>query len=129
MLPYEITDQAGVSSISSRPFRTNSILTKKVNSTLDSYLGAGLIQHSSFPWALPLVVVPERDGIIRIAVNYEGLNHVTVVKKNLLPRTDEVLDSSGEGKILSTFDLASGFPRNAIYPDTVPLTAFQGSDK
>ncbi|CAN0043780.1 unnamed protein product, partial [Sphacelaria rigidula] len=70
-LPFEVTLQPGVSPISSRPHRTNPILTKKVNATLDVYLGAGLIQRSSSPWASPLVVVPKKDGNIRITVNYQ----------------------------------------------------------
>ena len=46
-LPFKITLQPGVSPIASRPYRTNPILTKKVNAILDAYLGAGLIQHLS----------------------------------------------------------------------------------
>ena len=76
------------------------------------------------PWASPLVVVPKKDGNIRITVNYKRLNSVTVVGKLPIPRIDEVSDSLGEGKIFCTFDLASGFFQNAIHPDTVPLTAF-----
>ncbi|CAM9934561.1 unnamed protein product, partial [Sphacelaria rigidula] len=121
---FEFTLQPGVSSISSRPYRTNPLLTKKVNAILDPYLGAGLIQHSSSPWASPLVVVPQKDGSIRTTANYQRLNRVTVVGKLSVPRIDEVFDSLGEGTIFSTFDLASGLSQIAIHPDTVPSMAF-----
>ena len=70
------------------------------------------------------MVVPEKDWSIGITVNYKRLNHVTVVGKLPIPRIDKVFDSLGEGKMFSTFDLASGFFQSAIHPDTVPLTAF-----
>ncbi|CAM9575887.1 unnamed protein product, partial [Sphacelaria rigidula] len=121
-LPFEVTLQPDISSISSQSYRTNPILTKNVNANLDAQTISEL-QHPSSSWASPLVVVPKKDGNIRITVNYSRLNRVTVVGLPPIPRIDEVSDALGEGKPLSTFDLAAGFFQNAIHPDTVPLTA------
>lgn len=53
--------------------------------------GAGLIQDSSFPWVLTLVVPPKKDDSIRITV--KRLNRVAVIVKNPNPRNDEVFDA------------------------------------
>ena len=110
--------------IQSRPYRLNPVLSKQVDAILDSYLAAGLIQHSTSPWSSPLVCVPKKSGGIRITVNYQKLNKVTEIPQIAIPRVDEVLDTLGGGSVFSVFDLFSGFTQLTIHPDTIPLTAF-----
>ena len=100
------------------------MLSKQADAILDSYLAAGLIQHSTSPWSSPLVCVPKKSGGIRITVNYQKLNKVTDIPQIAIPRVDEVLDTLGGGSVFSVFDLFSGFTRLTIHPDTIPLTAF-----
>ena len=49
-------------------------LAKEVDGTLNQYLAAGLIQHSTSPYSSPLVVIPKNSGGVRITVNYKKLN-------------------------------------------------------
>lgn len=72
----------------------------------------------------PVVVVLQYDGGIQITVNYLYLSAVTIVPKLPLPLINQVLDSLGKGEMFSIFYLSSGFFRNGIHPDFVPLTAF-----
>ena len=67
--PFEIKVPSGTQLIQSRPYRLNPVLLKQVDAILDSYLAAGLIQHSKSPWLSPLVCVPKKSGGIRITVN------------------------------------------------------------
>ena len=67
--PFEIKVPPGTRPIQSRPYRLNSVLSKQADAILDSYLAAGLIQHSTSPWSSPLVCVPKTSGGIRITVN------------------------------------------------------------
>ena len=114
----------GTQPIQSRPYRLNPVLSKQVDAILDSYLAAGLIQHSTSPWSSPLVGVPKTSGGIRITVNYQKLNKVTEIPQIAIPRVDEVLDTLGGGSVFSVFDHFSGFTQLTIHPDTIPLTAF-----
>ena len=91
---------------------------------LDSYLAAGLIQHSTSPLSSPLICVHKKTGGIRITVNYQKLNKVIEIPQIAIPRVDEVFDTLGGGSVLSVFDLFSGFTQLTIHPDTIPLTAF-----
>ena len=108
-MPFKIEIQPGTAPIASRPYRTNPVVASQVDSILDSYLAAGIIEHSTSQWASPLLIVRRRDGSIRITVDYKRLNAVSIVGKWPLPRIDEVLDALGEGKLYSTFDLMSFF--------------------
>ena len=102
---FKIKVRPGTHPIQSRPYRLNPVLSKQVDTILDSYLVAGLIQHSTSPWSSPLVCVPNKIGGIRITVNYQKLNKVTEIPQIAIPRVDEVLDTLGGGSVFSAFDL------------------------
>ena len=121
--PFEIKVPHGIQPIQSRPYRLNPVLLKQVDAILDSYLAAGLIQHSTSPWSSPFVCVPKKSGGIRITVNYQKLNKVTKIPQTAIARVDEVLDTLGYGSVFSVFDLFSGFTQLTIHPDTILLTA------
>ena len=70
--PFEIKIPPGTHPIQSRPYRLNKVLSKQVDAILDSYLAAGLIQHSTSPWSSPLACVLKPSGGIRITVNYQN---------------------------------------------------------
>ena len=114
----------GTQPIQSRLYRLNPVLSKQVDAILDSYLAAGLVQHSASPWSSPLVCAPKKSGGIRITVNYQKQNKVTEIPQIAIPRVDEVLDTLGGGSIFSVFDRFSGFTQLTTHPDTIPLTAF-----
>ncbi|CAB1107844.1 unnamed protein product [Ectocarpus sp. CCAP 1310/34] len=99
-------------------------MQKKVDAVLDQYLAAGLIQHSTSPWASPFVIIPKKDGPVRITVNYKRLNALVDLDGQPLPRVDGILDSLYTGKVFSIFDLNSAFHQIDCDEDTVPLTAF-----
>ena len=122
--PFEIKVPPGTQPIQSRPYRLNPVLSEQADAILDSYLAAGLIQHSTSPWSSPLVCVPKKSGGIRITVNYQKFNKVTEISQIAIPRVDEMLDTLGGGSVFSVFDLFSGFTQLTIHPDTIPLTAF-----
>ena len=122
--PFEIKVPPGTHPIQSRPYRLNPVLSKQVDAILDSYLAAGLIQHSTSPWSSPLVYVPKTSCGTRITVNYQKLNKVTEIPQIAIPRVDEVLDILGGGSLFSVSDLFSGYTQLSIHPDTIPLTAF-----
>ena len=124
LCPFEIKVPPGTQSIQSRPYRLNPVLSKQADAILDSYLAAGLIEHSASPWSRPLVCVPKKSEGIRTIVNYHKLNKVTKIPENAIPRVDEVLDTLGVGSVFSVFYLFSGFVQLTILPDTIPLTAF-----
>ena len=63
--PFEIKVPPRTQPIQSRPYRLKPVLSKQADAILDSYLAAGLIQHSTSPWSSPLVCVPKKSGDIQ----------------------------------------------------------------
>ena len=124
LLPFEITVTSNSSPVASRPYRINLPTSKKVDAVLDKLLAAGLIQHSTSPWASPAVVIPKKAGDIRITVNYKKLNKLSILGQLPISRVDEVLDRLGTGRIFSLFDPVSSFHQITVHKDTIPLTAF-----
>ena len=122
--PFEIKVPPRTLPFQSRPYILNPVLSKQADAILDSYLAAGLIQHSTSPWSSRLMCVPKKSGGIRITVNYQKLNEVTEIPQIAIPRVDEGLDTLGGGSVFSVFDLFSGFTQLTNHPDTIPLTAF-----
>lgn len=65
-LPLVIRTPEDAQTTSRRPYRTNPVLTKKVDATIDSYMAAGFIQQSTSPSSCPVAVVSKKNGEIRI---------------------------------------------------------------
>ena len=109
LMPFEIPVPEGSAPVTSRPHRKNPILAKEMDETLNQYLTAGLIHHSTSPYSSPLVVMPKKSGGVRITVNYMKLNQIGKLSQLPIPRVDQVLDSLGSGRVLSLFNLVSSF--------------------
>ena len=123
-MPFEISVPEGRAHVTSRPHRINTILAKEVGATLNHYLAAGLIQHSTSPYSSPLVVILKKSGGVRITVSYKKLNQLSSLSQLTFSRVDQVLDSLGKERVFSLFHLVSSFHHITAHNDTVPLTAF-----
>ena len=107
LIPFESSVPEGSAPVTSRPHRINPISAKKVDATLNQYLAAGLIQHSTSPYSSPLVVIPKTSVGVRITANYKKLNKISSLSQLPTPRVDQGLDSLGKGRAFSLFDLFS----------------------
>ncbi len=124
LLPFEIHVPPGQKPISTPPYSMNPIVARKVDIILDKYMASGLIQLSTSPWRSPLVVIPKKNGDLRVTVNYKKLNSVSELGQQPLPRVDATFDQLRSAKIFSLFDFTSSFHQIVNDKDTIPLTAF-----
>ena len=124
LMPFEISVPEGSAPVTSRPHRINPKLAEEVDATLNQYLAAGFIQHSTSPYSSPLVVIPKKSGGVRITVNYKKLIQISKLRQLPIPRVDKVLDSLGSGRVFSLFDLVSSFHQITAHKDTVPFSSF-----
>ena len=70
-------------------------------------------------------VCEEKDGTLRLCIDYRGLNKVTVKNKHPLPRIDDLFDQLQGAQYFSKFDLRSGYHQLRIREADVPKTAFR----
>ena len=59
---------------------------------LQDLLDKGFIRPSTSPWGAPVLFVKKKDDSLRLCIDYRQLNKVTIKKKYLLLRIDDLFD-------------------------------------
>ena len=81
----------------------------KVKEEIDKLLRLGFIRPvKQTTWLSPIVVVPKKNGKIKVCVDYWKLNAATVMDAFPLPFTDAVLDAVADHEVYSFLDGFSG---------------------
>ncbi|MCO5603023.1 hypothetical protein L7F22_057166 [Adiantum nelumboides] len=75
-------------------------------------------------WLSPIVVVPKKNGKIRVCVDYRKLNAATVSDPFPLPFCDTLLDAIARHEIYSFLDGFSGYNQIAMAFEDMDKTAF-----
>ena len=82
---------------------------KVLREYLDDALAKGWIRHSVSPAGAPILFVPKKDGGLRLCVDYQGLNQVTIKNRHPLPLISETLDRLSGAKVFSKLDLKDAY--------------------
>ena len=61
---------------------------------------------------------------MRMCIDYQNLNAITIKNKYPLPRIDDLLDQLRNAKFFSNIDLRSGYHQMKIRTEDIPKTAF-----
>ena len=89
-----------------RPYTYNENFGRKIKEEIDKLLDAEFIyeiEHTE--WVSPIVVVPKKNGKLRVCVNLKQVNAATVRDNYPLPITDHVLERvAGSKPIVSLMD-------------------------
>ena len=84
----------------------------------------GIIEPSSSEWAFPIVLVKKKDGTLRMCVDYRRLNAVAQADAYPMPRVDDLIDSLGKARYITTLDLARGYWQVPVEKESRSRTAF-----
>ncbi|XP_024965906.1 uncharacterized protein LOC112506108 [Cynara cardunculus var. scolymus] len=74
------------------PYRLAPVEMKEMKNQLQEPLDKGFIRPSTSPWGVPVLFVKEKDGSMRMCIDYRELNKVTIKNKYPLPRIDDLFD-------------------------------------
>lgn len=110
--------------ISMPPYRLPEPKKQLLREELDKLLQDGVIEECESPYAAPVVLVPKKDGKIRLTVDYRGINAVTRPDRYPLPRLDDLLHEAKQSKYMSTLDLKSGYHQISVKETDRDKTAF-----
>jgi hypothetical protein len=77
------------------------------------------------PWGAPVLFMKNKDGMLRLCVDFRQLNKVSIRNKYPLPRIDDLFDQLKDMKIFSKIDLRSGYHQVRINDEVISKTAFR----
>ena len=115
----------GTVPMSRAPYRMAPTELKELKSQLQELLDKGLIRPSVSPWGAPVLFVKNKDGTLRMCIDYRQINKVTVKKKFPLPRIEYLFDQLKGAGVFSKIDLRSGYYQLRVKEGDVPKTAFR----
>ena len=106
------------------PYRLPHAYREDVKKDLEEMEKDGIIEPSASEWTSPIVLVPKKDGSLRMCVDYRRLNGVSEVDAYHMPRIDDLIDRLGTAKFMTTLDLTRGYWQVPVAEDSRQHTTF-----
>lgn len=96
----------------------------KLSAILDELVKDGVIRESTSQYASPIVLVRKKDGNLRLCVDYQELNKITIRDNFPTPFIDDHLDRLKGKKFYSCLDLKNGLHHIKVAESSIKYTTF-----
>ncbi|KAL4031031.1 hypothetical protein IC575_009287 [Cucumis melo] len=126
-IKFTIDVAPGTTPISQTPYRmAPPSKLKESKNQLEELIEKGYIRPSTSPWGAHVLFVKKKDGSMRLCIDYQQLNKVTI--KNVYPLLQIINDLFYQLKgasVFSKIELYSGYHQLRIKKSDVPKTTFR----
>ena len=101
-------------------------LRKQVEQELVALEQQGIIEKvdGPAPFVSPLVIVPKKDGGVRLCVDMRTLNKAIRGERHPTPTIDDLIHSMNGAKVFSKLDLRAGYHQSTLAPESRYITTF-----
>ena len=117
-------DTGDASAVRLAPYRLPHAHREFVQKGLKEMEKHGIIKPSSSEWAAPIVLVEKKTSLYG-CVSTLGLNSVSRMDAYPMARVDDLIDSFGKAKYISTLDLSRGYWQIAMELEDSPRQHLQ----
>ncbi|GJX07836.1 putative reverse transcriptase domain-containing protein [Tanacetum coccineum] len=91
-LEFRIDLILGAMPVAKLPYRLAPKEMQELSNQLKELQDKGFIRPSSSPWGSPVLFVKKKDGFIRMCIDYQELNKLTIKNRYPLLRIDDLFD-------------------------------------
>jgi len=112
--------------VQSVPRRVAAARKQPLKEELDRMECLGVIRRVEEPtdWCAPCVVVPKKDGKIRVCIDFTNLNKAVKRQYHPLPTSEETLNALGGSRVFSKLDANCGYWQMELDKESYKLTTF-----
>ncbi|KAH0697960.1 hypothetical protein KY289_015442 [Solanum tuberosum] len=111
--------------ISIPPYRMALVELKELKEQLKDLLDKGFMRPIISPWGASVLFVRNKDGTLRMCIDYRQLNKVSIKNKYPLPRIDDLFDQLQGASYFCKIDFRSGYHQLRARGVDIPKTAFR----
>ena len=104
------------------PYKMAPLELEELRRQLKELLDVGFIQPSKAPYGMPVLFQKKHDGSLRMCIDYQALNKVTVKNKCPIPLIADLFDHLGRARYFTKLDLRSGYYQVRIAEGDEPKT-------
>ena len=108
-IEHQIDLIPGASLPNRAPYRTNPEETKEIQRQVQELLDKGYVHESLSLCAIPVILVPKKDGTWRMCVDCRAINNITIRYRHAIPRLDDMFDELSGAVVFSKVYLRSGY--------------------
>ena len=125
VIDFGIELHSGTSPISMTLHRMAPVELQELRVQLKELLDKGFIRPSTSLWGAPVLLAKNKDKTLRLCIDYQQLNRVTIKNRYPLPRIDDLFDQLRGARVYSKIDFRTGYHQLRVRDADIPKTAFR----